>query len=190
MTWTAPSSVSTGNALTALLWNNLLGTSGSVKYLYDQVNGRLWENRQIFSKSTNTVFGAAGNADVAWDTRLLYNAGSEKNFSSTVPVTTIPIPQEGMYLFTFQFRSTVATRIDTRFFFFDGGASTYLYQTHITPAANILVQQLCMFYCNGPVGAILPTVKMNLNVAAATTITHVAPSATDGSQNLTICRIG
>lgn len=191
MTWVAPSNVSTGNALTALLWNNLLGTNGSMKYLYDQVNGRQWENRQIFAKSTNTVFAAAGNVDVAWDTRLLYNNGSEKNPPNTsLPVTNIPIPQEGMYLFTFQYRATVSTRIDTRFYLFDGGASTYLYQTHITPAANVLVQQLCMFYCNGPVGATVPTVKMNLNVAAATTITYVAPSGTDGSQNLTLCRVG
>jgi hypothetical protein len=185
MTWTAPSNVSTGNALTALLWNNQLGTSGSVRYLYDQLSGRQWENRQIFAKSTNTVFGGAGNVDVAWDTRLLYNAGSEKNFSSVVPVTTIPIPQEGMYNFTFQYRATVSTRIDIRFFMFDGGASTYLYQIHQTPTANILTQQSCMFYCNTN-----STVKMNIQVALATTISYVAPSNTDGSQNLTICRVG
>lgn len=185
MTWTAPTNVATGNALTALLWNNQLGTSGSLRYVYDQITTRAWENRQIFAKSTNTVFGVAGNADVIWDTRLLYNAGSEKNFSNTVPVTNIPIPQEGMYVFTFQYRSTVATRVDTRFFMFDGGASTYLYQTHITPTANVLVQQSCMFYCNTS-----STVKLNIQVAAATTISYVAPSATDGSQNLTICRVG
>ena len=187
MTWTAPSNVSTGNALTALLWNNQLGTSGSVRYLYDQLSGRQWENRQIFTKSTNTVFAAAGNVDVAWDTRLLYNAGSEKNFSSVVPVTNIPIPQEGMYIFTFQYRATqpTAVRIDVRFYMFDGGASTYLYQTHFTPTANILVQQSCMFYCNTN-----STVKMNLNVSGATTFSYVYPSATDGSQNLTICRVG
>lgn len=190
MTWTAPTSVTTGNALTALMWNNQLGATGSVKYLYDQVSGRQWENRQIFAKSTNTVFAAAGAVDITWDTRVLYNNGSEKNFSSVVPVTTIPIPQEGTYLFTFQYKSTVATRIDCRFYLFDGGASTYLYQTHTTPTANVLVQQMCMFYCNGPIGAIIPTVKLNLNVAAATTISYVVPSSTDGSQNLTICRVG
>lgn len=185
MTWTAPTSVTTGNALTALMWNNQLGATGSLRYVYDQITARAWENRQIFAKSTNTVLGAGANTDITWDTRLLYNAGSEKNFSSTVPVTTIPIPQEGMYLMTFQFQANAVTTLYSRFYMFDGGASTYLYQTHFTVQANILAQQMCMFYCNTN-----STVKLNILSTVAATIAYAAPSSTAGSQNLTICRVG
>lgn len=184
MTWTSPTNVSTGDGLTALLWNNLLGTSGSLRYLYNELTGIQLKRHVVLYKSTNTVFGAAGNSDIAFDTIITDFTDQQLNFAVTVPVTNIPIPAAGMYAVTFQFRTTAANIVRTNAFLTSGAVIRQFTDTSNTSTANVLHSHTMMFYA--PASS---TFKINLQVSAANTYTAAAPSATDGSQVLTIARI-
>lgn len=183
MTWNSPSNVSTGNNLTATLWNNLLGASGSLQWLYNEITGTQLKRNVVLYKSTNTVFGAAGNSDIAFDTIVTDFTDQQLNFAVTVPVTNIPIPAAGMYALTFQFRTTTAVAARTNVLL-TSGAITRQYTDTNTTTANVLHTHSIMFFA--PASS---TFKINLQVSAAATYTAVAPSATDGSQVLTIARI-
>lgn len=184
MSWTPPTNVSTGNALTALLWNNLLGTNGSLKFLYDQITGIQLKRHVVLYKSTNTVFGAAGASDIAFDTIITDFTDQQLNFPVTVPITNIPIPAAGMYAVTFQFRTTTAVIVRTNLFLTSGATVRQFTDTSNTSTVNVLHTHSMMFYA--PASS---TFKVNLQVSAAATYTAAAPSATDGSQVLTIARI-
>lgn len=97
-TWNNPLDVTTGDNLTATLWNNLLGANGSLKYLYDNLgttrNIVLWN-------STNKSATATTDVDLSFDTIVTTYATMQQNFPVTVPITDIPIPAEGMYNATF-----------------------------------------------------------------------------------------
>lgn len=181
--WNTPTDVSTGTALTTLLWNNQLGTNGSLQYVYDELNTTQLKRNIVLHKSTNTVFGAAGNADIAFDIIVTDYAGQETNFPVSIPITNIPLPAEGMYIATYQFRCTTAVLVRSNFTV-TSGASSYFYASAGTATANVLFNHTVMFYAPSS-----STVKLNTQVSAAGTITAVAPSATDGSQVLTIARI-
>lgn len=101
MSWTPPSDVSTGQALTALLWNNLLGTSGSLKYVYDQLNTPV--NLQV-SKSTDTAIPTNGSSLIAFN-----GVSASNNFPFTPTSSSIVIPVSGMYAFSFRYRTSVST---------------------------------------------------------------------------------
>lgn len=184
MTWNTPTNVSTGNALTALLWNNLLGASGSLKYLYDEVTNLKIKRHVVLHKSTNSVFGAAGSLDIAFDTIVTDYAGQQSNFPIITPVTNIPIPASGMYIAVYQLRATVNAFIRSNFFYENAGTTRQFTQS-VTPVANVLFTHAIAFYAPNGSG----TLKLSTQVNNGVTITAVAPSATDGSQVLTITRI-
>lgn len=105
MTWNTPTDVSTGNALTALLWNNLLGTNGSLKYLYDYT-----ENKSLLvGRNVSTSIAANSTYTISWDT-LARNNG----FTVSVPTTSITIPETGYYVYTWGHSFTVATQVHFR----------------------------------------------------------------------------
>lgn len=183
MTWNPPTNVSTGNALTALLWNNQLGASGSLQYVYNELNTTQLKRHIVLYKSTNTVFAGAGNADIAFDTIINNYTEQQLNFPVTVPITNIPLPADGMYVATFQSRTTVNTQLRCNFTVTTGGV-TYFYADFEATLLNVLQNHIVMFYATAS-----STVKLNLAVNLATTISAIAPSATDGSQLLTIARI-
>jgi hypothetical protein len=183
-TWNTPTDVISGQALTSLLWNDQLGANGSLQYLYDELNGIQLKRHVVLYKSTNTVFAAAGNSDIAFDTIVADFANQQLNFAVTVPITNIPIPAAGMYVATYQFRTTAANIVRSNFFLVSGAITRQFTDTANTTTANVLHSHTVMFYA--PASS---TVKLNTQVSAANTVTAAAPSATDGSQVLTIARI-
>lgn len=183
-TWTAPTDVVTGQALTSLLWNEQLGANGSLQYVYDELNGIQLKRHAVLYKSTNTVFAAAGNSDIAFDTIVNDFTDQRLNFPVTVPITNIPIPAAGMYIITFQFRTTAANVARTNAYLTSGAVTRQFTDTANTSTAAVLHTHTMMFYA--PASS---TFKINLQVSAANTYTAAAPSATDGSQVLTIARI-
>lgn len=183
-TWSTPISVNTGDNLTATLWNTLLGVNGSLQYVYDEVTTTLLKRNVVLYKSTNTVFGAAGNSDIAFDTVITDFSGQQLNFPVTVPITNIPIPAFGMYIVTYQLRSSAAVVVRSNLFY-TNGAITRQFTSHQTPTANTLFTHTSMIYAPDGNG----TLKLNTQVSAAATITAVLPSSTDGSQVLTIVRV-
>lgn len=183
-TWTAPTDVIAGQALTSLLWNEQLGAAGSLQYVYDELTGIQLKRHVVLYKSTNTVFAAAGNSDLAFDTIVADFTDQQLNFPITTPVTNIPIPAAGMYVATFQFRTTTAVITRSNFFLTSGATTRQFTDTANTSTANVLHSNTVMFYA--PASS---TVKLNVQVSAASTYTAAAPSATDGSQVLAIARI-
>jgi len=183
-TWTAPTDVVTGQALTSLLWNEQLGAAGSLQYVYDELNGIQLKRNVVLYKSTNTVFAAAGNSDIAFDTIVADFADQQLNFPVTVPITNIPVPAAGMYVASFQFRTTAANIVRVNAFLTSGATTRQFTNTANTSTAAVLHTLAVMFYA--PASS---TFKINLQVSAANTFTAAAPSATDGSQVLTIARI-
>lgn len=181
--WNTPTDVSTGTALTTLLWNNQLGTNGSLQYVYDELNTTQLKRNIVLHKSTNTVYGAAGNLDIAFDTIIANYADQQLNFPVTTPITNIPLPAAGMYILAYQYRisatNTVRCNVSV-----DDGSNSYFYVSTIAHTANILYTQVVVFYA--PASS---TVKLNVQTSAAGTIAAIAPSSTDGSQVLTIARI-
>jgi len=184
MTWNTPTNVSTGNALTALLWNNLLGTSGSLQYVYNELTTTQLKRYVTLYKSTNTVFAAAGTTNIAFDTIVTSYSGQQQDFPITTPITNIPIPAKGMYLATYQLRSTAAVVVRTNFLY-QNGADARFFANHQTPTVNVLFTDMCLFYAPDSLG----TFTVSTQVSATATITAVAHSPTDGSQILTITRI-
>jgi len=182
MTWNNPSNVSTGNNLTSTLWNNLLGASGSLQWLYNEMTGTQLKRNVVLFKSTNTVFAAAGNSDITFDSIVTTFTDQQLNFPVT-GFTDIPLPAAGMYALTFQFRTTTAVVARTNVFV-TSGAFIRQYTDTNTTTANVLHTHSIMFFA--PVSS---TFKINLQVSAASTYTAATPSATDGSQVLTIVRI-
>lgn len=105
MTWNPPSNVSTGDNLTSTLWNNLLGTSGSLKYVYDQISP---VNLQV-AKATNTVIPANGSSV------LVFSSSTGNNFPFTNGTSSIVFPVTGVYAFSFIYQTSVSTNFRIRF---------------------------------------------------------------------------
>jgi hypothetical protein len=186
MTWNPPSDVISGDNLTATLWNNQLGANGSLQFAYNQYTTTQLKRNIVLYKSTNTVFGAAGNLDIAFDTIITNYGNQQLNFPVTVPITDIPLPTSGVYLVTHQFRCTTAIGVRSNFSFYVGSAGQvqYTFITNSSVAANVLFTHTVLFYA--PLSSKL---KLNTMVTAAGTITAALPSSTDGSQVVTITRI-
>lgn len=176
MTWNTPTDVSTGNALTALLWNNQLGTNGSLAFLSAR--------RVVLYKSTNTVFGGAASINIAFDTVVTTFADQQSSFPITTPVTNIPIPKQGMYVANFQWRFNTAVNMRTAFTYANGALSSS-HQAQSTPVINTLQSDTVIFYAPDASGVLAVT----LAAAGATTVSALAQGAGD-SQILTIARIG
>lgn len=107
MTWNTPTNVSTGNALTALLWNNLLGSSGSLQYLYNQVTAPV--SAIELYKSANTAITGSGSSVIAFD------GYTGSGFPAmTGPITNISLPSTGWYIFSFVYSTSVSTNFRIR----------------------------------------------------------------------------
>lgn len=180
MTWNTPTDVSTGDNLTATLWNNQLGTNGSLKFIYETQLKR----HVVLYKSTNTVFPLAGNQDITFDTIISNYDNQQLNFPITLPITNIPLPAEGMYIATYQFRSTTSVIFRSNFFV-TANSLVYSYTDALTTGAGVLHSHTVIFFASSTT----TTVKLNGQVSVGTTITAAPPSALDGSQVLTIARI-
>lgn len=111
MTWNPPSNVSTGNALTAALWNNFLGTYGSLQYLYDTMQ-TLQQGHELTILRTvaSSAIPTNGNALVSWD-YVLQNQGFTL---PALPFTSFTVPATGMYLFSFSYLMNVSTNLRIR----------------------------------------------------------------------------
>jgi hypothetical protein len=183
-----PSDVSTGTNLTASLWNDQLGTNGSLKYLYDTQNtviANALSRNVILRKSTNTVLAAAGNADIAFDTIYVLRGIEQNNFPITTPVTAVPFPQIGMYLATFSMRYTVASTITVKFTVSDGLAVD-AQQNQVAYLANGNIISTAILTS----ATLTSTVTINVTSSAAGTITAASPSSTvDGNMMLRIIKL-
>lgn len=104
MTWNPPSNVSTGNALTAALWNNLLGTNGSLKFLYDPID------LVIIRQTPTPAIATNSSALVSWD----YVFGNRGFSLPSLPFTSFTVPSTGMYLYTFTYLMNVSTNLRIR----------------------------------------------------------------------------
>ena len=92
MTWTNPTDVSTGQALTSALWNNLLGAVGSLKYLYDRST---YSILAVGSRSTNQSIPNNTNTVATFD------AVTNSNYMTTTVGTGVFTAQEtGIYCIT------------------------------------------------------------------------------------------
>lgn len=181
MPWNTPTDVSTGDNLTSTLWNNLLGTNGSLKFLYDQLTRR----NVVLFKSTDTVFGGAGNSNIVFDTIVTKYTNQQLNFPVTVPITEIPLPSEGMYIVTYQFRATASVTVRSNVIV-TTGAVTSQYTDTVVTNTNILNTHTVMFFAP----ATSSTVRLNTQVSAAVTITSISPTLfPDSSQVFSIARI-
>lgn len=91
MTWTNPSNVSTGNNLTATLWNNLLGVAGSLKFLHNRSTYTVLAN----GLRTGTNQSIANNTD----TTVTFTSGTNSNYATVVTGTGVfTIQESGVYL--------------------------------------------------------------------------------------------
>lgn len=106
MTWNTPTDVSTGNALTATLWNNLLGSNGSLQYLFNQFTP--FVAIELY-KSANTAITGSGSSVMAFDGYV--GSGFPP---MTGPITNISLPTVGWYIFSFAYRTSVSTNFFIR----------------------------------------------------------------------------
>jgi hypothetical protein len=65
-TWTAPADVATNDVETAAAWNLLLGTSGSMKYLYDRQVYKYKTATQTFTTNTTLADVTASSGSFAF----------------------------------------------------------------------------------------------------------------------------
>jgi hypothetical protein len=92
MTWNNPSDVSTGDNLTSTLWNNFLGTVGSLKYLY---NRSTYSTLALGTRTTNQSI--ANNTNVV----VTYGSVTNSNYVTGVAGTGLFTVQEtGIYCIT------------------------------------------------------------------------------------------
>lgn len=111
MTWTNPTNVATGTNLTSSLWNDQLGGSGSLQYLYQR-------SRVTFgvSKSTTTALTAATSYTFVWDQIDPHAVDMQQNFvTPTFPTANIRLPYEGAYIATLFFRYSVVANVTVIF---------------------------------------------------------------------------
>lgn len=102
MSWNAPSNVSTGNALTALLWNNLLGASGSLQFLYN----RTLKHDITLVRTANTTVASGVTVFYTWE-----YAESANNFPYSGPSSNITIPQGGVWAYMLRTRPNVVSLV-------------------------------------------------------------------------------
>jgi hypothetical protein len=186
--WTAPVTVVNGDNLSALLWNNQLGTNGSLRYVYDVQNtiiANTLSRNVVLRKSTNTVLAAGGNSDIAFDTITANYDNDQLNFPITTPVTAIPFPQAGVYMASFTLRYSVASNITVRFTTTDG-------------TVVIAQQNQLAYIANGNVitSALIPiessscTLTVNVLATVAGTATAAAATSTvDANMQLRLVKI-
>jgi hypothetical protein len=186
--WTAPVTVVNGDNLSALLWNNQLGTNGSLRYVYDVQNtiiANTLSRNVVLRKSTNTVLAAGGNSDIAFDTITVNYSNDQLNFPITTPVTAIPFPQAGVYMASFTLRYTVASNITVKF--------------TVTNGTTVIAQQNQLAYiANGNIitSALIPiessscTLTVNILASVAGTATAAAATSTvDANMQLRLVKI-
>jgi len=105
MTWNTPTDVSTGNALTALLWNNQLGANGSLQYLYNNGIGNC--QSLIINRNASQAIAANSSYTITFDTTI-YNNG----FTTTSTPTQFVQPLlTGFYAYTFVYGFSVNTQV-------------------------------------------------------------------------------
>jgi len=100
MSWNAPSNVSTGNALTTLLWNNLLGASGSLQFLYN----RTLKHDITLVRTANTTVAAGITTLYTWE-----YAETQNNFPYTGPNSNMTIPAGGVWAYMLRTRPNVVS---------------------------------------------------------------------------------
>ena len=171
MTWNNPTDVSTGTNLTSTLWNNLLGASGSLQYIYDNIS----QSRVVLRRSTNLTLSANVLADVSFDTIMTTFSNTQQNFPISTPVTNIPFPSAGMYAISFRYYNSVTTTVQIRFTVSNGVSSEM--QAHmLSYTANEAVITSSLVFAESSSA----TVKVQVRSTLAATATAGAPG-TDGS---------
>lgn len=173
MTWNAPTNVTTGTALTALLWNNQLGTSGSLKYLYDTLTPVATARNIVLRRSTNLTVNAATNTDVAFDTVITTYTNQQQNFTVTTPVTNVPLPSSGMYVASFLYSHSVTSNTTIRFLV-SNGVTSELQASRLAFLATEPVLTTALIFSESS-GC---TVTVSVNCANAGTGTAQVPSGT------------
>lgn len=173
MTWTAPTNVSTGNALTALLWNNQLGTSGSLQYLYNTLTPIATARNIVLRRSTNLTVNAATNTDVSFDTVITTYTNQQQNFAVVTPVTNVPFPSSGMYVASFLYAHSVASNTTIRFLA-SNGVTSELQNSRLAFLAGEAVLTTTLIFSESA-GS---TLTISVNCANAGTGTAQAPSST------------
>jgi hypothetical protein len=187
-TWTAPVTVVNGDNLSALLWNNQLGTNGSLRYVYDVQNtiiANTLSRNVVLRKSTSTVLAAAGNSDIAFDTITANYSNDQLNFPITTPITAIPFTQAGIYMVSFTSRYSVASNITIKFTVTNG--TTVIAQQHqqaYIAAGNVIVSTMITIESSSC------TMTVNVLSSAAGTFTAAAATSTvDANMQLRIVKI-
>ena len=187
-TWNAPANVINGDNLSALLWNNQLGASGSLQYVYDTQNtiiSNTLSRNVVLRKSTNTVLALGGNSDIAFDTITANYTNDQLNFPITTPVTAIPFPQAGVYMVSFTSRCGVASNVTTRFTVTNGTTVIALqHQQAYLANGNVTVSTMVTIESSSC------TMTVNLLSSAAVTFTAAAATSTvDANMQLRIVKI-
>lgn len=187
-TWNAPVNVINGDNLSALLWNNQLGASGSLQYLYDTQNtviANTLSRNVILRKSTNTVLALGGNSDIAFDTIMTYFTNDQLNFPITTPVTAIPFPQAGVYMASFTLRYSVAAVITVKFTVSNGTvAFAQANQLSYVANGNVITSALIPIESSGC------TLTVNILASAAGTATAaISTSTADANMQLRLVKI-
>ena len=172
MTWTSPSSVTTGTALTALLWNNQLGSSGSLQYLYNTLTPVATARNIVLRRSTNLTVGAATNTDVSFDTIITTYTNQQQNFTVTTPVTQVPLPSSGMYVASFLYAHSVTSNTTIRFLQ-SNGITSELQSSRLAYLAGEAVLTTTLIFAE----AAGSTITISVNCANAGTGTAQAPTA-------------
>ena len=187
-TWTAPVNVITGDNLSSALWNNQLGTNGSLRYLYDnliEAQADILSRNVVLRRTTSLTLAAAGNSDIAFDAITNNYTNEQLNFPITTPVTAIPFPQAGIYMVSFTSRYTVASNITVRFIVTNG--TTAIAQQHqqaYIAAGNVTVSTMVTIESSSC------TMTVNVLSSAAGTFTAAAATGTvDANMQLRIVKI-
>lgn len=85
--WTAPTTKATGDVITATIWNNLLGASGSLQYLYDNLPPAQYtwviksadetvNNSTTLQNDDSFTFTVAANTDYLVEMGLVYGSAT------------------------------------------------------------------------------------------------------------------
>lgn len=105
MTWNTPTDVSTGNALTALLWNNQLGANGSLQYLYNNGIGNY--QSLMINRNASQAIAANSSYTILFDTTILNNG-----FTTTItPASYVQPLLTGYYAYAFVYVFSVNTQV-------------------------------------------------------------------------------
>jgi len=187
MTWTAPSNVSTGNALTALLWNNQLGTNGSLKYLYDTLTPVATARNVCLRRTTNLTLASAAASDIAFDSIVTSFTNQQQNFPITTPVTNIPLPSKGIYLVSFSLRWGAAANTAV-ICSVTNGTTTEAQMTSVAYIASVNFNSVFQIFSESSSCTFKINVQNN-SLASQTATAAAATGTADGNMILRVTKV-